>query len=228
VQADVARSEAVEELAQKALDAYGKVHIVCNNAGVTTTNEARQLTGLSSAPMWEVPLADWHWTFDINFFGVVHGIRTFVPILLRQGEEGHIVNTASLAGLVVAPGLPIYCATKHAVVVVSEALRGQLAQQQPPIGVSVLCPASVFTRITSATRNREGQHEPEAELERRDQLWASRNSARGLAPEAVADAVFAGVQAEQFYILPHDVLPDHQENERIRARMENILARRSP
>jgi NAD(P)-dependent dehydrogenase (short-subunit alcohol dehydrogenase family) len=227
VQADVARPESVEELAQKALDAYGKVHIVCNNAGVVTANEAGRLIGESARPMWEDPLEDWRWTFDINLFGVVHGIHTFVPILLRQGEEGHVVNTASIAGLVQSGNVPIYCATKHAVVVVSEALRLQLAQQAP-IGVSVLCPAGVNTRIASATRNRSGEDAPEDDLTGRDQSWTGRIGERGLTPEAVAAAVFEAIQADQFYILPHDVFGDDRENTQIRARMENILARRNP
>ena len=228
VQADVARLEAVEALAQKALDAYGKVHIVCNNAGVITADEGRWLIHETSRPMWEVPLDDWRWTFAINLFGVVHGIRTFMPILLRQGEPGHIVNTASLAGLFVAPGAPIYCATKHGVVVISEALQAQIAERRAPIGVSVLCPGGVFTRIVSASRNRTDEHTPQDELAGRDQSWAKQIGERGLSPEPVADAVFDAIQEEQFYILPHDLLDPELSNARIRPRMENILARRNP
>lgn len=228
VQADVARPEAVEELAQKALDAYGKVHLVCNNAGVISADEGRALIREPSRPMWEVPLADWRWTFDINLFGVVNGVHTFVPILLRQGEPGHIVNTASMAGLTVAPGAPIYCATKHAVVVLSEALHAQLGRQQAPVGVSVLCPGGVLTRIISATRNRPDDQAPAGELAGRDERWATQLGGRGLAPEAVAAAVFAAVQEERFYILPHDVFGPERGNEVIRSRMETILARRIP
>jgi NAD(P)-dependent dehydrogenase (short-subunit alcohol dehydrogenase family) len=152
VQADVARPEAVEELAQKALDAYGKVHLVCNNAEVITADEGQALIREPSRPLWEVPLADWRWTVDINLFGVVNGVHTFVPILLRQGEAGHIVNTASMAGLTVAPGAPIDGATTPAMDVVSEALEAQLVRQPAPIGVSVLCPGGVFTRIIRCAR----------------------------------------------------------------------------
>ena len=154
----MARPEAVEELARQALDAYGKVHIVCNNAGVATDNEIRQLLGGDTRPMWEELLSDWRWTFDVNFWGVVYGIRTFVPIMLRQDEEGHVLNTASTAGLTSGPNLPIYGATKHAVVRISEALHQQLAQRQAKVKVSVLCPGGVRTRIALASRNRPDEH----------------------------------------------------------------------
>jgi NAD(P)-dependent dehydrogenase (short-subunit alcohol dehydrogenase family) len=228
VQADVARPEAVEELAQRTLDAYGKVHIVCNNAGVATENEARQALGEPSLPLWEETVEDWRWAFDVNVFGVVNGMRTFLPILLRQGEEGHVVNMASYGGFIAGRGLPIYGATKHAVVSLSESLYFQLAQRQAQIGVSVVCPANVFTRIASSARNRPGAAAAHEELESRDQAWARRIRAGALTPEAVAEAMFDGIQAEQFYILPHDALGPGWGNNGIRARMEDILARRNP
>ncbi|HZU76619.1 MAG TPA: SDR family NAD(P)-dependent oxidoreductase [Dehalococcoidia bacterium] len=230
VQTDVARPEAVDELAQRTLDAYGKVHIVCNNAGVATDNEGRQAVGEHSHPMWEETAEDWRWAFDVNLFGVVNGIRTFVPILLRQGEEAHIVNSASITGLIYARRLPIYYTTKHAVVCLTEALYFQLAQQQAPIHVSVLCPANVATRIASSARNRPGARTATMaeEFERRDQAWADATRAGALNPEAVAEAVLQGIQAEQFYILPHDAFGPGWGNNGIRTRMENILARRNP
>jgi NAD(P)-dependent dehydrogenase (short-subunit alcohol dehydrogenase family) len=229
VQADVARPEAVEELAQRALDAYGpKIHLVCNNAGVMTDNEVRQMFGGPARPLWEEPLADWRWTFDVNLWGIVYGIHTFVPLMLRHGEEGHLVNTASMAGLASGPNLPIYGATKHAVVRISEALYFQLAARQAPIHVSVVCPAAVNTRIALATRNRPGERPPDDELERLEQATAEFTSERGLTSEAVAETVFAAIQEERFCILPHDVFGVDLGNARIRPRMENILARRNP
>jgi NAD(P)-dependent dehydrogenase (short-subunit alcohol dehydrogenase family) len=139
---------------------------------VMTDNEMRQVFSTPSRPLWEDPLDDWRWTFDVNFWGVVYSIHTFVPLMLRHGEEGHIVNTASMAGLASGPDLPIYGATKHAVVRISEALHFQLAARQAPIHVSVLCPAGVKTRIAVATRNRPGQRPSDDELERREQAAA--------------------------------------------------------
>ena len=230
VRTDVARPQSVEDLARQALDAYGKVHIVCNNAGVAADSEVQSLLGGPVVPMWEQPLPDWEWTVAVNFWGVVHGIRTFVPLLLAHGEEGHIVNTASAAGLTSGARLPIYGATKHAVVRLSEALHLQLAGLPSKVKVSVLCPGGVNTRIALATRNRPEEWWDEAatrptaeELAQREQAWAARTGPTGLAPEVVAEQVFQAIQDEQFYILPHA-----EYDEAIRARMENILARRNP
>jgi NAD(P)-dependent dehydrogenase (short-subunit alcohol dehydrogenase family) len=230
VRTDVSKADAVEALAIEALDAYGKVHIVCNNAGVATEGEVGQLMTGRRPRIWEASLRDWEWTFAVNFWGVVYGIRTFVPIMLAQGEPGHVVNTASIAGLTSGAALPIYGATKHAVVRISEALHLQLAQEQAPIKVSVLCPGGVNTRIALATRNRPDElwDDPAArpsreELERREQEWAAMTGARGMAPEAVAERVFQAIRDEQFYILTHD-----EFDAAIRARMENILGRHNP
>ncbi len=141
---DVSKAESVEALAQKTLDAFGAVHIVCNNAGV----------GNPAVPIWENTLADWQWVLGVNLWGVVHGIRTFVPILLRQGEPGHVVNTASMAGLTSTARLGIYCASKHAVVAISETLHAELAAINSAVKVSVLCPSFVKTNIADSSRNR--------------------------------------------------------------------------
>ena len=142
---DVANPEAVDELARQTIDAYGKVHLVCNNAGVF----------LGMKPMWESTLRDWQWILGVNLWGVINGVRTFVPIMLAQDEPGHIVNTASQAGLVTANS--IYSLTKHGVVALSEGLHLQLRQQNAKVGVSVLCPLFVDTRIMEAERNRPGR-----------------------------------------------------------------------
>src|SRR5581483_3425935 len=149
---------------------------------------------------WEHPLSDWEWTFAVNFWGVVYGIRTFLPILLRQGEEGHVVNTASIAGLTSGPALPIYGASKHAVVRISEALHLQLAQMGSAVRVSVLCPGGVNTRIALASRNRPDTYwddpaakPPADELEQREQVWANRTGPSGMQPEAVAAIVLQAI-----------------------------------
>ena len=132
---DVARPEAVDDLAAKALGVYGKVHVVCNNAGV--------LNSLST--LWEASVRDWQWMFGVNIWGVINGIRTFTPILLDQDEEGWIINTASMAGT--GPANSIYSITKHAVVAMTEALYFQLKARNAKIGCSVLCPTWVNTNL---------------------------------------------------------------------------------
>jgi NAD(P)-dependent dehydrogenase (short-subunit alcohol dehydrogenase family) len=143
VECDVSKSQSVDALAKEALDAFGAVHVVCNNAGVA---------GGGAGPSWEHPLDDWDWVLGVNLMGVVHGIRSFVPILLEQDDGGHIMNTASIAGLLHGGGS--YGVSKHAVVALSESLFGELAQLGPKIGVSVLCPGWVNTRIIESERNR--------------------------------------------------------------------------
>src|SRR5580700_2117700 len=139
---DVSDAASVRNLREKALDRFGTVHLVLNNAGV----------GLG-APIWEVSEEDWRWILGVNLLGVVHGITTFVPLLIEQGE-GHVVNTASIAGLATAPFLGPYNATKQAVVAISETLFKDLQALEAPIGVSVLCPGFVQTRIAESDRNR--------------------------------------------------------------------------
>ena len=230
VRADVSKPDAIDALAKQTIDAYGKVHILCNNAGVAVEGEVSQLLSGRGPRMWEQPLSDWHWTFEVNFWGVVYGIRAFLPIMLAQDEEGHVVNTASIAGLTSGAALPIYGASKHAVVRISEALHYQLAEQNAKVKVSVLCPGGVNTRIALATRNRPDElwdgttARPTAEeLERREQEWAALTGERGMRPEDVAARVFQAIQDEQFYILTHD-----QYDGAIRTRMENILGRQNP
>src|SRR5204862_7300470 len=140
---DVSKPESVEALAQRTLDTFGAVHVVHNNAGVAT-----------SGLIWECTVADWRWVLGVNLWGVIHGVHTFVPIMLEGGDEGHIVNTASAAGLTSPPFLGPYNVTKHGVVTLSETLARELALQQSKIKVSVLCPGFVTTGIANSARNR--------------------------------------------------------------------------
>ncbi|MEE8421255.1 MAG: SDR family NAD(P)-dependent oxidoreductase [Dehalococcoidia bacterium] len=223
---DVAKAESVEALAKRTLDEYGAVHIVCNNAGVAAGGAGPDG---QPVPLWEQPLSDWEWTLNVNLWGVVHGIRTFMPIMIDQDDEGHIVNTASTAGLTTGPGLAIYGVSKHGVVRMTEALYYQLEALDSKLKVSVLCPGGVRTRIAASGRNRpdellEGEGRPTAEqVDERTQLWAERIGETGMDPETVADRVFDAIRDEQLYILTHDSV-----DEGIRERMENILARRNP
>lgn len=217
VQTDVAKAESVEALAQKTLEAFGGVHIVCNNAGV----------GGGFGPMWTQPLQNWEWAFGVNLWGVIHGIRTFTPIMLKQDTEGHIVNTASMAGLISSPFMSVYDATKFAVVTISESLHLELAMQSAKVKVSVLCPGFVNTNIATSERNRpaalhvEMPQFSEVEISFATGLFAS--IASGTPPAEVAEKVFAAVQNEQFYILPHpELLPV------VRMRMDAILGQQNP
>ncbi len=206
---DVSRAGEVEALADKAWSAYGQVHVVCNNAGVSAGGRS-----------WEIPHADWEWVLGVNLWGVLNGIRTFVPRMLKQGGPGHIVNTASVAGLLASPGMGPYNVSKFGVVALSETLHHELAMEGSEIRVSVLCPGWVNTRIADADRNHP------AGPERRTanpQFEAMRDVVRGLlskglAPATVAERVVEAIREEYLYILTHpDFLP------MIRSRMDAIL-----
>lgn len=213
---DVSKQEQVEALADLAFERFGNVHLLCNNAGVACAK-----------PVWEVSQADWDWVMGVNLYGVTHALRAFLPRMMAKGEEGHIVNTASVAGLLSQPGLATYNASKHAVVTISEGLHHDLALRQSRIKVSVLCPAWVKTRIAESERNRTGGEK--TDLSKLDPVTAQIGMAvvnavqHGIAPEKVADDVFAAIEAERFYILTHP-----QIKPAIQVRMEDILAERSP
>jgi NAD(P)-dependent dehydrogenase (short-subunit alcohol dehydrogenase family) len=209
---DVSKGEQVDALGQAALDAFGAVHLVCNNAGVGGGGQTHDLT-----------TADWEWVLGVNLWGVIHGMRVFLPMLLAQ-DEGHIVNTASLAGLIAAPFMGPYNASKFAVVAISETTRNELSMVGSAVGISVLCPAWVKTRIHESARNRP------AELKNADLPGEQdRQSAmtgiieglieNGLAPDDVADQVAAAVLADDFYILTHPA-----SAEMVKARMEAIVS----
>ncbi|HEU5177972.1 MAG TPA: SDR family NAD(P)-dependent oxidoreductase, partial [Burkholderiales bacterium] len=139
---DVSHGEQVDAFRDQTLARLGAIHVVCNNAGVSPLGA-----------VWENPLADWQWILGVNLWGVIHGVRAFAPRLIAQ-NEGHIVNTASVAGLISPPGSGAYNVTKHAVVTLSESLYHDLRERGSDVGVSVLCPAYVPTRITESERNR--------------------------------------------------------------------------
>ncbi len=190
---DVSKRDEVDALADAAFAEFGTVHVVCNNAGVVRFQ-----------PLKEMAVADWDWVNGVNLQGVVHGIQAFLPRIRAQGEGGHIVNTGSIAGLSYLAGefIGSYVATKYAVVGLSEDLHRELAKEN--IGVSVLCPGGVRTRILDAGRNRPeelggpipapsrgadptGEHAPQTSLE----------------PEAVAEMVLKAIRTNQLYIVTH-------------------------
>ena len=210
VECDVSKQESVDRLAQAALDAFGAVHVLCNNAGVG---------GTGGKATWEASLDDWNWVLSVNLMGVVHGIRSFVPILLNQQDEGHIVNTASMAGLI--PGGGIYGVTKHAVVSLSESLFGEFVAREAEIGVSVLCPGWVNTNILESERNRpEAPREDPGELPPQFELMRQVVEdlvKKGLDPREVGNIVVDAVRDRRFYVFTH---PWQSMVER---RMQNIL-----
>jgi len=216
VRTDVSRAGEVEALAQATLDAFGGVHLLFNNAGVS---------GGSST--WESTVADWQWVLGVNLWGVIHGIRTFVPIMLRQDAPGHVVNTSSVTGLISLPYGAVYQASKHAVVTISESLHLELSFLNAKVGVSVLCPAFVQSGIVDAARNRPAELQNPACgscTEPTEMAKAHRRLVdAGLAPEVVARRVFQAIRTRQFYILTHP-----EANFLIRARMRAILAQKNP
>jgi len=199
---------------QKFCDSLQAVHVVCNNAGVTVAGAA-----------WENSVDDWRWILGVNLWGVIHGVRAFAPRLIAQ-DEGHIVNTASVAGLISPPASGAYNVTKHAVVTLSESLYHDLRERNLRVGVSVLCPAYVPTGIADSERNRPAGftagEKSQLTLEKQARLRKAVASGR-LSADDVARAVVAAVKEERFYILTHPKIKGA-----IRARMEDILEERVP
>jgi len=210
---DVSEAREVEALAERCSARFGGAHVLCNNAGVA-----------AGGPLWEVSLEDWGWIVGVNLFGVIHGIRAFLPRMLASGEEGHIVNTASIAGLVSPGFLGPYNVTKHAVVTLSETLHAELTASDAKIGVSVLCPGWVQTRLHDSDRNRPGA----ADAPRDPAEEALRNIiggllAGGIAPEQVAAAVAAAIRENRFWIRTH---PEMEVG--IQVRCEAVIAGETP
>ena len=209
---DVSRYQEVESFCSKAIAQFGAMHVVCNNAGVSPLGA-----------VWENTLADWQWILGVNLWGVIHGVRAFVPRLLAQGE-GHVVNTASVAGLISPPGMGAYNVTKHAVVALSESLYHDLRLRGSPVGVSVLCPAYVPTGIADSERNRPRELLNPAKSSSKEETMLKKAVASGkLSADDVARAVVAAVKEERFYVLTHPRIKGA-----IQARMEDILEERPP
>ncbi|HJS78166.1 MAG TPA: SDR family NAD(P)-dependent oxidoreductase, partial [Burkholderiales bacterium] len=211
---DVSKAAEVEAFAERTVKELGAVHVVCNNAGVSPLGS-----------VWENTLADWQWILGVNLWGVIHGVRAFAPRLIAQ-NEGHIVNTASVAGLISPPGSGAYNVTKHAVVTLSESLYHDLRERGSDVGVSVLCPAYVPTRITESERNRPKEllvsEKSDQTLAREAMLRKAVASGR-ISADKVAQAVVAAVKEGRFYILTHPRIKGA-----IRARMEDLLEERAP
>ena len=213
---DVAKPDSVEALAEAVYQRFGGVHLLFNNAGVL-------VDGLS----WERPLADWRWTLDVNLFGVVHGIRSFVPRMLEGGESGRVVNTASLAGLIVGPFLGPYTASKHAVVGLSETLQYEFEAIGCALRASVLCPGEVRSGIMRSERLRDPGHAggpaERSEAGQAMHQYLVDGVARGMLPETLAEYVFDRLGSGHFWLLPHpEFVPGFQ------SRAESIVSGENP
>jgi NAD(P)-dependent dehydrogenase (short-subunit alcohol dehydrogenase family) len=204
------RKDSITHLLEETVSQFGNVHILCNNAGVAAMTP--DLKGV-----WEVPDKDWEWTMGVNFYGVLYGLQVFVPHMLAHGESAHIVNTASLAGLL--PGGGPYGVSKHGVLALTEGLAADLRGRNANIGASVLCPGFVNTNIFDAERNRPsdlsvGRGKVAGGEMMRNLLKA------GKAPHEVADLVFDSIAEDRLYILPHPAWDDM-----VRGRVDAVLAR---
>ena len=218
VPTDVSRYKDLISLRQKTVEAYGKVDCLFNNAGVGT-----------AAKVWELPMRDWQWILGVNLFSIVYAVQVFVPLMLRQESEGHVVNTASIAGLIPQPGMGAYTVSKYGVVALSEVLYQELKYVRSKIAVSVLCPGPVKTRILEAERNRPEKYRTnrrEIQLSPDEEAVARQFAAsivNGMEPDTVVDSVFDAVRKEQLYIVTHTQLKPF-----IGQRMDDILQERNP
>lgn len=217
---DVSKAHDVEALATKTLDRYGEVHLLVNNAGV-----------VAGSTIWDSTSSEWEWVMGVNLWGVIYGLRVFVPIMLKQDTEAYIVNTASATGLVSYGLSAPYQVAKHGVVALSEHLYYSLQQRNAKINVSVLCSAWVKTRILNAGRNRPDElrnvSRRRASGENSVALHVKklrRAVQEGMSPDAVAERVFNAIENKQFYIMTHP----GETAPLVQHRMEKILAQQNP
>lgn len=213
---DVSRPEDVERLARETYDAFGAAHVLCNNAGVGVIGAAHEHT-----------LADWQWVINVNLWGVIHGVRTFLPRMLAGGDEGHIVNTASMAGLTTAPFMSVYDVTKHGVVALSESMYKELQVTEAPIEVSVVCPGLIDTNIMRSSRNRPRELAAEGKAGPMAQAFGQAlgdRLATGYPPSEVAEQVLQGIRDGRFYIVPAQ--PEVKSHIGIRA--QDLIELRNP
>jgi len=213
VKCDVSKADSVETLAKETYAKFGKAHLLFNNAGVSPVG-----------PAWSATPQDWEWTIGVNLMGVVHGIRAFVPRMLEQKDECHIVNTASVAGLISVPGSSVYCVTKHGVVTLSECLHFDLQLFKASIGVSVLCPAFVNTGIKDSARNRPAELAGTNPLGKPFEALMRKAVESGrISAAEVARVTIDAVKQNRFYVLTHPKIKNS-----IEMRLQDILQDRAP
>ena len=211
---NVSDADAVEQLAQQCVDHFGAIHIACNNAGVFTSGE-----------LWEASRGDYDWLIQVNLYGVINGIRSFIPRMLANGQECHMVNTASMAALTTTPCSGIYHMTKHAVLALSECLYHELAISAPHVGVSCLCPELFSTGIGNSERNRPAQWGDALGSESRSLATEAIMAAvaTGKDPRELAERVLQAVTGRQFYILSEDAWRDAAHS-----RLDDVRMARNP
>jgi NAD(P)-dependent dehydrogenase (short-subunit alcohol dehydrogenase family) len=223
---DVSQLAQVEALRDRTLKQYGKVHILCNNAGVVSHG---------ATAIWDSTMHDWEWVLGVNLWGVINGVNTFLPIMIEQDEAGHVVNNSSVHGIMTGAGeIGPYSVSKVGVTRITEALYYDLARINSKLKCTLLCPSSTATNLDLAGRNRpdalKDRHgaERQAEIEARGKAVFLRHQSGGMAPSEVADHVFNAIKAEQFYLItepnPASLV---RIKENVRVRMESILAERN-
>ena len=210
---DVMHKDSVDYLFNESVKAFSKVHILCNNAGVASTVVADGI--------WELDEKDWDWVLGVNFYGTLYGIQSFVPHMINHKEEGHVLNTISLAGIL--PGEAIYGVSKHAALALSESLWQGLRNIKSNIGASVLCPGFVNTNIIESNRNRPDHLSSSNKTNFILKKLASSVLKRGKEPDEIAVTTFDAIKQNHFYILPHTSYDDM-----IKERFSRILARTEP
>lgn len=216
VPCDVSNGRDIQLLSKKTMECFGKVDLIFNNAGVST-----------GSLLWENSVEDWKWVLGVNLFGVINSIKTFVPIMLKQNNECHIINTASIAGLTSAPGNSIYSVSKHGIINISESLYYELKLAKAKVDVSVVCPGFVKTRLSDAERNRpeelksfESVQSPQKQMINH---MFNEGVSNGISPEIVSEKIFEGIKAKKFYIFTDDDC-----KLMIKQRMEDILNENNP
>jgi NAD(P)-dependent dehydrogenase (short-subunit alcohol dehydrogenase family) len=217
VPTDVTDAGAVDRLRDEAIERFGVPAVVCNNAGV----------GGLGDPVWEGPIEGWDWVFGVNVYGVINGIRAFVPAMIEAGD-GHLVNTASLAALGATPAMGPYCASKHAVLAISETLQNELTIQGSAVKVHVLCPGFLRTGIAGSQRNwlpKLGPQPPEKTDELSVALRQMLNDLvdQGLPPEELADALLDAIEHDRFFVTTHPELAVQLAEQRAQ-----VIAGKSP
>ena len=212
IKTDVLVEDSIKELFAKAKEEYGNIHILCNNAGIGANS--------GNKAIWEIDKNDWDWVMGVNYQAVLHGLQTFIPHMLEHGEEGHVVTTVSMAGLL--PGAGTYGVSKHAVMALTEALSRDLQARGAKINASVLCPGFVDTNIDKSERNRPNHMNKSEEVI--PQVGAEVMSTmlrQGKKPNEVADIVHEAIKENIFYILSHPAWDDS-----LKSHFENILSRK--
>ena len=204
VQLDVTKMADVHAAAKKTVDTFGKVHVLCNNAGIGVFGKSETAN-----------IKNWEWVVDVNLWGVVYGLQAFVPLILSHGEGGHVVSTASVAGMISIPGTGPYNATKYAVVGIMETM--MIEQKDTNLGISVLCPGLVATNLGTSARNRQDQYGGAAKPNPKDAIAGSLSD--GLDPDIVGRLVLEAIQENQPYIFTNPALGYMMEN-----RFKNIAA----